>query len=454
MINSITEPEISVGILSETSLNFELYGDFKSPGFRNTFSGRFTAAVQDDKIVITRGTDRLEVTNEIIFEPQDPGVESFLIRDVTIGVDFHWQRKQKERFTGALKLLKENDKVTVINVLPIENYLASVVSSEMSSKSELQLLKAHAIVSRSWIISQLMKPKANQGPRSKNDADVLNTESGEDEIIKWYDRQDHTSFDVCADDHCQRYQGITKIFTENARKAVAQTYGIVLVENNRVCDTRYSKSCGGISEAFENVWEPVKYDYLSSVIDYKFEPENYDLDFTQERNAVKWIKSKPNSYCNTDDKKILAQVLLDYDQETTDFFRWKVEYTQQELADIIKSKSGLDFGDIIDLEPVERGYSARLTRLRIKGTKKTLVIGKELEIRRILSPTHLYSSAIIAEKDDIVNDIPQKFIIYGAGWGHGVGMCQIGAAVMAERGHLFDEILLHYFKNARLKKIY
>lgn len=454
MINSSREPEINVGILSETNINFELHGDFKSPGFRNIFSGRFSAEVADDKILIRKGPDKLEVTNEIIFEPQDPGIESFLLRDVTIGVQFHWQRKEKQRFTGSLKLLKENGKITVINILALENYLFSVVSSEMSSKSSLQLLKAHAIVSRSWVLSQLQKTKVVQSAQGKKDAVVSETIQDSEEIIKWYDRLDHTSFDVCADDHCQRYQGITKIFTENARKAVVQTKGIVLMENDIVCDTRYSKSCGGISESFENVWEPVKFNYLSSVIDYKFEPENYDLDFSQEKNAVKWIKGNPASYCNTDDKKVLSQVLLDYDQETIDFFRWKVEYTQLELADIIAGKSGIDFGSIIDLEPVERGSSSRLIRLRISGTKKTIIIGKELEIRRLLSPTHLYSSAIVIEKENIVKDIPQKFIIYGAGWGHGVGMCQIGAAVMAERGHQFDEILLHYFKNARLKKIY
>jgi stage II sporulation protein D len=454
MINSSKEPEINVGILSESNISFELHGEFKSPGFRNIFSGRFAAEIIDDKIVIRKGSERLEITNEIIFEPQDPGIESFLLRDVTIGVQFHWQRKEKQRFTGALKLLKENGKITIINILSLENYLFSVVSSEMSSKSALQLLKAHAIVSRSWVISQLQKPKTVSASLDKKDGGIQGMSSTDEEVIKWYDRQDHTSFDVCADDHCQRYQGITKIFTENARKAVVQTRGIVLVDDNRVCDTRYSKSCGGISESFENVWEPVKYNYLSSVIDYKFEPESFDTDFSKERNAVKWIKSNPNSYCNTHDSKILSQVLLDYDQETIDFYRWKVEYTQKEIADIIATKSGMDFGEIIDLEPVERGYSSRLIKLRIKGTKKTLLIGKELEIRRFLSPTHLYSSAIVIEKENIVNDIPQKFIIYGAGWGHGVGMCQIGAAVMAERGHLFDEILLHYFKNARLKKIY
>ncbi|MFO7447663.1 MAG: SpoIID/LytB domain-containing protein [Ignavibacteriaceae bacterium] len=452
MITISREPDISIGILSEKHINFELHGDFKSPGLKQSFSGRFSAEVLNDKILIKRGTEKLEVTNEIIFKPQEPGIESFLIKDVTIGIQFHWQRKEKQRFSGLLKLLKEDGKITVINIIPLENYLTSVISSEMSSKSALQLLMAHSIVSRSWILSQIIKSKTDTGLNQQEDK--LNADKDTGEIIKWYNRDDHTSFDVCADDHCQRYQGITKIFTDMARRAVEHTKGLVLINNDTICDTRYSKACGGVTESFENVWEPVKHEYLSSIIDYKFEPENYNLDFSKEENAARWIKGNPAAFCNTNDKKILSQILIDYDQETKDFYRWKIEYTQNELSELIRKKSGINFGDIIDLVPVERGYSSRIIKLKITGSVRTMIIGKELEIRKILSQTHLYSSAIIIEKYDIVEEVPQRFIIRGAGWGHGAGMCQIGAAVMAERGHLFDEILLHYFKNARLKKIY
>ncbi len=450
MISYKEEPGLSVGILSENKFEFELYGDFKSEGFKHNFSGRFSAELIDDRIVIKRGNEKLEVSNEITFEPQDIELESFLLKDVTIGVQFHWQRKEKQRFTGSLKLLKGNGKITAINILPVESYLVSVISSEMSAKCSLQLLKAHAIVSRSWLLAQMEKSKEIK----KKKAAYTSTFENEDEHIRWFDREDHTTFDVCADDHCQRYQGITKVFTDVARRAVSETKGIVLVSGDQLCDTRYSKSCGGVSESFENVWEPVKYNYLSSIVDYKFEPENYDLNFNNEQNAVKWIKGNPPAYCNTTDKKILAQILLDYDQETTDFYRWKIEYSQKELSELIIKKSGIDYGEVLDLIPVERGKSSRLIKLKIVGTKKTMTIGKELEIRRTLSESHLYSSAIVIEKSEVINNVPQKFTIYGAGWGHGVGLCQIGAAVMAEKGHEFDEILLHYFTDAKLKKIY
>jgi stage II sporulation protein D len=450
MINTNKEPFIKVGILTEKQINFELHGDFKTYGLRQTFSGRFSAELVKDRIICKKGNEKIEISDEIVFEPQAPAIESFLLKDVIIGVKFHWERKEKQRFTGSLKLLKNKDKISAINILPLENYLVSVISSEMSAKSSLQLLKAHAIVSRSWVLSQIEKSKELKTSKSKFVSDSLN----ENEHIKWYDREDHTLYDVCADDHCQRYQGVTKIFTEGARQAIKQTAGIVLISNKKICDTRYSKSCGGISESFENVWEPVKYKYLSSIIDYKFEHESYNLDFSNELNARKWITSSPSAFCNTKEKKILSQVLLDYDQETTDFYRWKVEYTQKEIADLIKKNTEIDFGEIQDLIPVERGLSARLIKLKIAGTKKTLIIGKELEIRRTLSTSHLYSSAFVVDKEDIQNGIPQKFILTGAGWGHGVGLCQIGAAVMAAKGYQFDEILVHYFKNAKLKKIY
>ena len=450
MITIEQEPNISVGILSENQIEFELHGDFKSYGMKQIFSGKYIAEIKEDRIVCRGDQEKIEITDEIIFEPQIPAVESFLLKEVTIGVKFHWERKEKERFTGSLKLIKEEGKITAINILPIESYLVSVISSEMSAKSSLQLLKAHAIISRSWLLSQIEKSRLIHAEKKTSNTEFKN----ETEIIKWYGREDHKLFDVCADDHCQRYQGITKVFTEGARQAVKQTAGVILTSGGEICDTRYSKSCGGVSESFGNVWEPINYGYLSSIVDYKFEPENYNLDFSNELNARKWIKNNPPAFCNTKDKKILSQILLDYDQETTDFYRWKVEYTQQEIAELISSKTGMDFGDILDLVPVERGKSARLIKLKIIGSKKTLTIGKELEIRRVLSKSHLYSSAIIIAKENIQNGVPQKFILNGAGWGHGVGLCQIGAAVMAAKGYQFDEILVHYFQNAKLKKIY
>jgi len=450
MLGYESEPLINVGILTDKKIKFELYGDFSSYGFKHYFSGRYEAEIVNDRIVCKGDKDKIEITDEIIFEPQDAEIESFLIRDVVIGVKFHWERKEKQRFTHSLKLLKDNGNIVVINIIPIEKYLMSVISSEMSAKCSMQMLKATAVVSRSWLLAQIEKSKQIKSEHS----DYKTIHRSEDELIKWYDREDHKLFDVCADDHCQRYQGVTKMTSDAVRKAVEQTAGIVLLEGDKILDARFSKSCGGISESFENVWEPVKHPSLSAVYDYKFVTDDYDDDFSKEGNAVKWIRENPPAFCNTSDPKILNQILLDYDQETKDFYRWKVEFTQNQLSDLIKRKSGIDFGQIKDLIPVERGLSSRLVKLKIVGTKKTLTIGKELEIRRTLSETHLYSSAFIVEKYGGADGVPEKFILRGAGWGHGVGLCQIGAAVMAEQGYQFDEIAIHYFKGAVLKKIY
>ncbi|UCH66937.1 MAG: SpoIID/LytB domain-containing protein [Ignavibacterium sp.] len=443
------EPLINVGIITDKKISFELYGEFKVTGSKDTYSGLFNAEVTDDRIVCSSNTSSYEFSDEVFFEPGDLFSDSFLVKDVIIGVGFHWQRKESQQFNHSLKLVRYKDNLIAINILPLEDYLTSVISSEMNAKSFLQSLKAQAVVSRSWVLAQLEKSEL-----VNTDESLADENQAQDEHIRWYSREQHTNFDVCADDHCQRFQGITKITTDIARKAVFETRGIVLMYDGNICDTRYSKSCGGITENSKNVWEPIDRPYLKSVIDYKHEPDDFNLNFTKEVNASKWINDYPPAYCNTDDETILSQILVDFDQETKDFFRWKLEYSQEELSAIIKEKSGFDFGNIIDLVPVERGQSARLTKLKIVGSKKTLVVGKELEIRRILSKTHLYSSAFVIEKEFNDADIPVKFILSGAGWGHGVGLCQIGCAVMAEKGHEFDEILLHYFSNAAIKKIY
>lgn len=444
-----TEPWLNVGVLTDNIIKFELYGDFGSILTNKILSGIFTAELKNDKIICKGTNITLESDDEIIFEPSDPVSESFLIRDVIIGVKFHWERREKQRFNYFLKIIKNGRQLTAINYLPVEVYLTSVISSEMSAKCSINLLRSQAVVARSWLLAQLQNKE-----KEKIKDPALKPIRTNEELITWYDREAHTLFDVCADDHCQRFQGVTKVTTETAYKAIKDTRGIVLISDDEICDTRYSKSCGGISESYENVWEPIKYGYLQPVVDYKFEPETFDLDLRIEENAVKWIKANPPAFCNTTDPKILNQILLDYDQETKDFYRWKVEYLQSELSNLIKEKLQIDFGNIIDLIPVERGFSGRLIKLKIVGTKTSIIIGKELEIRRVLSPSHLYSSAFYVEKENVVDGIPQKFILHGAGWGHGVGLCQIGAAVMAEQGYQFDEILAHYFPNAMIKKIY
>ena len=442
-------PVVKVGILSDERIEFGLYGDYSVYGFNEIFNGVIYAELKDDKIICSIERKTIEVSDEIQFDPTNEKVDYFLFNEIKIGETFHWENKEKERFRGSLLLKKYEGKIFVINLINIEDYLRSVISSEMSDKSTFQALKAHAVISRSWLLSHIYskEQKENKNEHMVKDENVA-------EYITWTKRQEHQLYDVCATDHCQRYHGITKLSTGMALHAVNETEGIVLNYQNKICDTRYSKCCGGITESFENVWEPEKIDYLTSVVDYKFEPENYNLDFANEESSKKWILHSPPAFCNTRDKNILSNILIDYDQKTHDFYRWEVKYSQKTLAKIIKKNTAIDFGDILDLIPGERGASSRLITLKIIGSKKTLIVGKELEIRRILSSTHLYSSAIVIEKQEIKDGVPQKFIIKGAGWGHGVGLCQIGAAVMSAEGYEFDEILSHYFSRATLKKIY
>lgn len=443
------QPEIEVGIMLSDKLVFLLSNDFVLDDYTLS-SGMYEAVCIDGQIEIPMIADQAKKAGSVLLEPSGNSGDSFFeLEDVTIGVDFHWEQKENQRFRGKLKLVAENGKVRAINSILLEDYLKSVISSEMSATSSLELLKAHSVISRSWLLAQIEKTKtliAGGGV-------YQTSHETEDELLRWYDREDHLNFDVCADDHCQRYQGVTKILSEHALRAVDETFGEVLVSEDNICDARFSKCCGGISENFENVWEPVRHRYLTKIVDSEH-GDTTCVDLRNEDEAVNWIRSSPDAFCNNSDEKILSQVLPDFDQATVDFYRWRKEYSQETLAAVIKKRSGIDFGQIISLEPVQRGHSGRLIKLKIRGTKETKIIGKELEIRKWLSESHLYSSAFVVDHFDYQNGIPQKIILTGAGWGHGVGLCQIGAAVMGEKGYSYNDILNHYFHEAKLKKIY
>lgn len=434
------EPEISVGIVNAQEIHFTLNARFLAKG--ETVSGNQQVSFEEGGILWNGNVYR-----ELTFTPLDED-SSFSLYDVTIGINFHWERQETQSFIGTLKLVVYEGKITAINILPAEDYLTSVISSEMNATSSLEFLKAHAVVSRSWLLAQIEKRKA----MSKKQGDFFSFVKTDTEYIRWYDREDHTIFDVCADDHCQRYQGITKATNQSVAEAVKATCGQVMMYKNSICDARFSKCCGGITEEFDTCWENKKYPYLTAVRDDKNDTAMPDL--TIEEEADKWIRSTPDSFCNTHDKHIISQILNNYDQETTNFYRWKVRYTQEELAELIRTNTKCDYGQIIDLIPVERGKSGRISKLKIVGTLKTLIIGKELEIRRTLSDTHLFSSAFVVDKGPQQDDAPAWFELTGAGWGHGVGLCQIGAAVMGEKGYNYNDILLHYYKDADIRKLY
>ena len=436
------EPEINVGIVSAKEIHFTLNGQFFAKG--ETVSDNQVVSFSEGGILWNENQYR-----ELTFTPLEEN-NSFSLYDVTIGLNYHWERQETQVFSGTLRLVVDEDKIVAINILPVEDYLTSVISSEMNANSSLELLKAHAVVSRSWLFAQIEKRKALRG----KDEGFFSFIKTKEEYIRWYDREDHTIFDVCADDHCQRYQGITKATNSTVAEAVQATRGRLLMYGKKICDARFSKCCGGATEEFEYCWEDKHYPYLTSVRDAE-EEENLSFpDLTKEEEAEHWIRKAPKSFCDTHDKKILSQILNNYDQETTDFYRWKVRYTQTELAELIRTKTKSDYGDIIDLIPVQRGPSGRICKLKIVGTLKTLTIGKEMEIRRTLSDSHLFSSAFVVDKGKIKEGIPQWFLLSGAGWGHGVGLCQIGAAVMGEKGYSYEEILLHYYKGAEIRKFY
>lgn len=430
------EPKVSVGILWYKKITFLLNSPYICQD--QLIEGENIVSWKNGKIAWNG-----KLYDELLFEPKEDNA-SFTLTDVTIGINFHWERKEDQVFQGALKLVVSNDTITAINLIKVEDYLTSVISSEMSPTASLQLLKAHAVISRSWLLAQIEK---NKEIVSNKETYTAFTET-DTELIRWYDREDHTLFDVCADDHCQRYQGITRASTNIniVKQAIKETYGEVLKSEERICDARFSKCCGGVVEEFQNCWEDIKFPYLVKLRDSENSKDVPDL--TQEQESIKWIHTRPNAFCNTQDKKILGQVLNNYDQETTDFYRWSVIYSQEELSALVLNRSGIDFGLIEELIPIERGTSGRLIKMKIVGSKKTLIIGKELEIRRILSQSHLYSSAFTVDKKD------GKFIITGAGWGHGVGLCQIGAAVMGEKGYTYSEILVHYYVGATIDKLY
>ncbi|MBI4633267.1 MAG: SpoIID/LytB domain-containing protein [Deltaproteobacteria bacterium] len=438
------EPIIRVGIAERCrTLEGRFNGAFHA-GAEPPVSGPFAFRAEGD-VIIAAGSGTVKVPRrEIRFTG---GADAtFTVIGVTIGVNFHWERKQEQSFKGDLTLIAQGDgTLTAINEVPLETYLASVISSEMKATAPVEFLKAHAVTSRSWLAAML-----ERGQRPSNHSAAPTCATGTDsEIIRWYDREDHELFDVCADDHCQRYHGLDGV-TETAAAAVQATQGQFLVYGNKICDARYYKACGGLTENFETAWEDTPRPYLASVAD---SASAYPPIRTEE-DAQRWILSAPHAWCNTADRELLRQILPAFDQETRDFFRWRVKYERRELEEILREKSGIDFGTLRNLVSLTRGPSGRISRLRIEGSKATVTVGKELEIRRWLSRSHLLSSAFVISTEAGSDGIPARFVINGAGWGHGVGLCQIGAAVMAAKGFSAEEILRHYFRGVELKKLY
>ena len=423
-----TQPVVEVGIMSSREIDFEILSDG---------AGRRRASLREGKIEYDGALyDELyfgEPTLSTMFAEA-----SFVLHEVTIGVDFHWERKESQRFAGGLKIIVDKDKLTAVNVIGVEDYLLSVISSEMSASASEEFLKAHAVISRSWLMAQIRGAGKRKGvfvPESVKDLPSLvmhldsilchdektDSENGTYEYVKWYDHEDHRLFDVCADDHCQRYQGLARVTGNTVRKVIDSTWGQVLIYDDELCDARFSKCCGGRMERFSTCWEDEDHAYLQPLPDSPYHSERDDC------------------FCNTQDSGILSQVLNGYDQETVDFYRWEVEYPNEYLSALVERKSGVRLGRIISIDPIERGESGRISKLRIKGEDKILIVGKELEIRRILSETHLKSSAFEAEMNG------DRIILRGKGWGHGVGLCQIGAAVMSSKGYDYRQILEHYY---------
>lgn len=433
----MNEPEIRVGIMSAEEIRIFLHGSYIIAGTGERCAEGYVTVACLHGAVLINGT---EYGSCPVLLPELEEGCFFTLAGVTIGVDFHWQRKEEQSFRGGLEFYAADGKVTVINRINAEEYLKSVISSEMNAHASLELLKAHSVISRSWLIAQTEK----RGGSAKGDGRGMKFDG--DEIVRWYDRDDHDRFDVCADDHCQRYQGITKACLPAVMEAVEMTRGEVLMYGGEICDARFSKCCGGATEEFGYCWEEKEVEYLKGVRDCADGAPLPDL--RDERVAERWIEGSPDAFCNTADGDVLRQILNDFDVETDDFYRWTVRYSQQELSDIVRERSGIDFGTIESLVPLERGVSGRISRLRITGSKRSMVVGKELEIRKLLSRSHLYSSAFTVRREK------EGFVLHGAGWGHGVGLCQIGAAVMGNSGYGYREILAHYYRGASVEKVY
>jgi SpoIID/LytB domain protein len=435
------EPNIRIALLqnyheAEISLN----GSYSLPDGQ-ILQGSFTVKVEKS-LALLIGSSGKDIIRQKEFLLSAINGASFTVFNVKIGIDFHWQRIQEQSFRGALLISACSDSsFNLINEIFLEDYLESVISSEMSAQAPLEFLKAQAITARSWLVTMLKKKKSNKSSKQ------LKTKK---EVIAWQDINDHKGFDVCADDHCQRYQGITRIISENVHQAVEGTRGLFLVHEGEICDARYYKCCGGQTEIFASAWENKNYDYLRNISD----DAGPHSPVRSEGEAIRWLTGRPKAYCNTNDGKILKQILPDFDQETPDFYRWQVKYGRKEVEEIIGKKSGIDFGELLNIEPLERGPSGRISRLKIEGSKRTMIIGKELEIRRWLSPSHLLSSAFVISEERNADGAISSFIFKGGGWGHGVGLCQIGAAVMASKGFKAEEILAHYFTGATLQKLY
>ena len=432
------QPKIKVGIMAGSEIRFCL-NDSYTDG-HNSFEGEMAIRAESGRLN-WNGV----LVDSVTLKPNEHG-STFTLHDVTIGIGFHWERREDQTFSGQLRFIMDQGQVRAINILPVEEYLASVISSEMKPTASREFLRAHAVISRSWVLAQLRSPH-NKTMAVSHDAEPAAHSYLTDRIIKWYDHDQHTLFDVCADDHCQRYQGRTRIISAEAEAAVRDTLGQTLTYQGHLCDARFSKCCGGMTERFETCWQDEAKPYLVALRDSSIHEESLP-DLTVEEDAREWILSEPKSFCNSADGNILSESLNGYDLETPDYYRWRVEYTTAQVSDIFRRKSGLDIGDIIGLRPVRRGPSGRIFELEVEGTKRTVTIGKELEIRRTLSESHLFSSAFVVEKTQ------DGFVIKGAGWGHGVGLCQIGAAVMAAKGYTYREILQHYYPGTTLGRFY
>ena len=508
-VDTSWQPVIDVGLLTAPQLRVRFNQPFTGPDSRKGGICGEQAFTLADGMVEWNGKryGRLE------FRPAGSASEGgdsrgFTLHKVRIGINFHWEREEDQLFSGGLTILPSEEGLVAINSVLTEDYLLSVISSEMNGDAPEEFLKAHAVISRSWLLARptlgggdnahgsegSCHSAAGNGDNPDSPESPGNGHSGQgisspgsfenDRIIRWYDREDHSLFDVCADDHCQRYQGLLRAGNANIRRAIEATRGLVLTDgpDGAICDTRFSKCCGGVSERFSACWADEDYAYLQPVRDYAClqtdednaaddgKPDAVGIipDLSDEQNARKWILSSPEAFCNTSDPALLSTVLNSYDQETADFYRWRVEYTQEELSDLLRRRSGIDFGSVLELRPLRRGASGRIIELLIRGTQRTVTVGKELEIRRWLSESHLYSSAFVVDTvyagpasdgQDIrpgINTptIPAGFILHGAGWGHGVGLCQIGAAAMSARGCTFDRILAHYFRGSYLTRLY